>query len=67
MKDKLPLIILYFICLAGLVLIFIFFRAGSTLIITQVRIPRLLLAWITGYSLAVVGYSFQIMLNNPLA
>ncbi|MCF7859425.1 MAG: iron ABC transporter permease [Candidatus Cloacimonetes bacterium] len=33
----------------------------------QIRIPRLMLAFLVGFVLSGVGYSFQIMLNNPLA
>jgi iron complex transport system permease protein len=32
-----------------------------------VRLPRLMLAFLTGFVLAGVGHSFQVMLNNPLA
>ena len=36
-------------------------------IIYSVRLPRLMLAFLTGFVLAGVGHSFQVMLNNPLA
>jgi len=36
-------------------------------IIQSVRIPRLLLTFLTGFILAGVGQTFQVMLDNPLA
>ena len=37
------------------------------LIFWQLRLPRILLAWLAGGSLAVAGMAFQAMFRNPLA
>jgi len=39
----------------------------TTQILTQIRIPRVLLAFIVGAGLAICGLVFQAMFNNPLA
>ena len=64
MKIKLSGFILLFILLVGFYLL-----AGnpSLHILQQIRIPRLMLTFISGFILGGVGYSFQILLNNPLA
>ncbi len=46
-------------------------EAGKTdmasIIFWQIRVPRTLLAWLAGGSLAVAGMAFQAMFRNPLA
>ncbi len=63
-KIKLPLFILLF---SGLV--FIYFSIGKPTdnIILNIRLPRLLLTLLTGFVLGGVGFTFQVLLNNPLA
>lgn len=39
----------------------------SSFILTELRVPRTLLAFIVGGSLAIVGWVFQIIFRNPLA
>jgi iron complex transport system permease protein len=53
-----------FICL-----IYFYLRIGnpSEHIIIAVRLPRLMLTFLTGFVLAGVGYTYQMMLDNPLA
>jgi iron complex transport system permease protein len=54
--------------LFGVLVYFYFsFRIDSSYIALQVRLPRFLLAFLTGLVLAGIGHSYQIMLNNPLA
>ncbi|MBN2828735.1 MAG: iron ABC transporter permease [Candidatus Cloacimonetes bacterium] len=57
------------ILLAGIALAFLFltFDTSSSLIIFQVRLPRLLLGLLVGAILAGCGSIYQMMLNNPLA
>ncbi|MCD4796203.1 MAG: iron ABC transporter permease [Candidatus Cloacimonetes bacterium] len=52
---------------AFLIYFYLSFEAASLHIILSVRLPRLMLSFLTGFILAGVGYSFQVMLNNPLA
>jgi cobalamin transport system permease protein len=66
--KRTKLLILFFIILF-LGLIYFYFRIGNPgiHIIQSVRIPRLLLTFLTGFILAGVGHTFQVMLDNPLA
>ena len=41
--------------------------AGSTAIVTELRLPRILAASLVGAALAVAGGVFQSLLRNPLA
>ncbi|MCK4311759.1 MAG: iron ABC transporter permease [Candidatus Cloacimonetes bacterium] len=50
-----------------IIYIYINLNNPSSHIILSIRLPRLMLAFLCGFVLAGVGYSFQIMLNNPLA
>jgi len=50
-----------------MVYFYLFWEATSANIVTQIRLPRLLLTFLSGFVLGGVGYTFQIMLNNPLA
>jgi cobalamin transport system permease protein len=52
---------------AGLIILYLKLGYPSQHIINSVRFPRLMLAFLTGFILAGVGHTFQIMLNNPLA
>ncbi len=61
------LILLIFIFVIILVYFYLNFGTSSKHIILSVRLPRILLAFLTGFILSGVGFSFQIMLNNPLA
>lgn len=65
-KNKILPIILV-LSSAVLVYVYLTYQVGSSHIILQIRLPRLLLAFLVGFILSGVGYSFQIMLNNPLA
>ena len=55
--------------LIGVSIIIAYLTLGKpdTNIITQVRIPRLLLTLFTGTALAGIGSIYQLMLANPLA
>ena len=64
-KKFLILLILIFVII--LVYFYLNFGTSSKHIILSVRLPRILLAFLTGFILSGVGFSFQIMLNNPLA
>ncbi|MEA1898488.1 MAG: iron ABC transporter permease, partial [Bacteroidota bacterium] len=66
MKNKIVPILLFGLSLI-LIYLYLNFQVGSRHIILQVRLPRLMLAFLIGFVLSGVGYSFQIMLNNPLA
>ena len=57
------------ITIFSIVLIYLYldFQASSAHIIKSVRFPRLMLTFLTGFILAGVGFTFQVMLNNPLA
>jgi iron complex transport system permease protein len=63
---------IFFRVLIGIISIFVIYfyliyNTSSTHIILTVRLPRLMLSFLTGFILAGVGFTFQIMLNNPLA
>ena len=60
-------LILFFILFVLLLVIYLKLGNPTTNIIYSVRLPRLMLAFLTGFVLAGVGHSFQVMLNNPLA
>jgi len=64
-RKFLILLILIFVII--LIYFYLNFGTSSKHIILSVRLPRILLAFLTGFILAGVGFSFQIMLNNPLA
>ena len=64
-RKFLILLILIFVII--LVYLYLNFGTSSKHIILSVRLPRILLAFLTGFILSGVGFSFQIMLNNPLA
>lgn len=66
MSKKL-LAIVFPILLIALIYLYLTYGISSTNILFAIRIPRLLLALLSGFVLAGVGYSFQVMLNNPLA
>ncbi|MBW6516839.1 MAG: iron ABC transporter permease [Candidatus Cloacimonetes bacterium] len=68
MKSKIVIRGLIFGLLAvGIVYMYLTYRASSGYIVAQVRFPRLLLTFLTGFVLGGVGSVYQIMLNNPLA
>jgi iron complex transport system permease protein len=62
---------LFFLALSlisvAVIVIYLFWGAPGKHILLTIRLPRLLLACLTGMVLAGVGYVYQIMLNNPLA
>ncbi|MCK9557955.1 MAG: iron ABC transporter permease [Candidatus Cloacimonetes bacterium] len=62
-------IFLALVAIGAIVLTFIYLNWGNPggYIITQVRLPRLLLTVLTGMSLAAIGSVYQLMLGNPLA
>jgi len=51
----------------ALIYLYLNFQSPSTHIMMSVRFPRLMLTFLTGFILAGVGFTFQILLNNPLA
>ena len=51
----------------AIVLLYLFYGQPDANIITQVRIPRLILTLVTGMTLAGIGSVYQLMLANPLA
>ncbi len=59
--------ILFFLTGLAVIIAYLFLGKPNTNIITQVRIPRLLLTLFTGMSLAGIGSIYQLMLANPLA
>ncbi len=59
--------ILFLFLFAVLIYFYISFGTSSLRIVLAIRLPRLLLAFLTGLILAGVGFSFQVMLNNSLA
>ena len=65
--NKKFLILIILILLIVLIYFYLNFGTSSKHIILSVRLPRILLSFLTGFVLAGVGFSFQIMLNNPLA
>ncbi|MDP8204678.1 MAG: iron ABC transporter permease [Candidatus Tenebribacter mawsonii] len=66
MKNKfIPFLPLFFFTI--LIYLYLNYKVESLHIIMQIRLPRLMLAFLVGFVLSGVGYSFQIMLNNPLA
>ena len=66
MKNNYLLLLL--ICFIFLI-IFVYFQIDqpTSYINLHIRLPRLLLTLFTGIVLGCVGYSFQILMNNPLA
>ena len=65
--TKKILIPLFFIGFVGLIYLYVSFGVANYNILISIRLPRLLLAFLSGFILAGVGYAFQVMLNNPLA
>ncbi|HQP62852.1 MAG TPA: iron chelate uptake ABC transporter family permease subunit, partial [Candidatus Cloacimonas sp.] len=59
--------ILFFLTGLAVIIAYLFIGKPNTNIITQVRIPRLLLTLFTGMALAGIGSIYQLMLANPLA
>ncbi len=66
MKNRI-IPILLFVFSSILIYLYLNYQVESLHIILQIRLPRLMLAFLVGFVLSGVGYSFQIMLNNPLA
>jgi len=60
-------LLLFPLLFAGLIILYLKLGDPSSHIINSVRFPRLMLAFLTGFILAGVGHTFQVMLNNPLA
>ncbi len=78
MKAWLPVLMIAVVSVASLALLpwigpgniqveEIFSDGPAAMIFWQVRVPRLLLAWLCGGSLAVCGMAFQAIFRNPLA
>ncbi|MDP8267340.1 MAG: iron ABC transporter permease [Candidatus Tenebribacter davisii] len=67
MKNRKWIFILFGIFSILLVVFYLFINKPTTHILIAVRLPRIMLAFLVGFILSGVGYSFQIMLNNPLA
>lgn len=67
MNKQLGILLASISVLAGLIWLYLTYGAASGFIITQVRLPRLMLTILTGTVLAGTGYAYQVMLNNPLA
>ncbi len=66
MKNKLALLIWIAISF-GLIAFYLFSDSPGANIVSQVRLPRLLLTLFTGMALAGIGSIYQVMLANPLA
>ncbi|MBC8384586.1 MAG: iron ABC transporter permease [Candidatus Cloacimonetes bacterium] len=67
MKIK-ALVISSLVVFSGvLIYLYLFYQTSSLHIVYSVRVPRLLLTFLTGFVLAGVGFTFQVMLNNHLA
>ncbi len=66
-KHKVLFSICFLISALAIVATYLFFDAASLPIVTQVRLPRLLLAILAGAILGGGGCVFQAILNNPLA
>jgi iron complex transport system permease protein len=66
-KRALVNIILFTIIFVVMVLIYLRYDAASVHIIRAIRLPRLVLTFVCGFVLAGVGYTFQVLLDNPLA
>jgi len=67
MSKRWILSLIFILISAAVVVLYLTWRNPTDHIILTVRLPRLMLALLTGMILAGVGYVFQIMLNNPLA
>ena len=63
-KILIPIFAIGFI---GLIYLYISYGVANYNILLSIRLPRLLLAFLSGFILAGVGYAFQVMLDNPLA
>lgn len=66
-KARVLKTLLLIIITGVMVYLYLTFRAHSSFIVMQVRIPRLVLALLCGFILGGIGSVYQIMLNNPLA
>lgn len=64
MKNRLFLLILLF---SFIVFLYFSIHSPGLFINMQIRFPRFLLTILTGFVLGGVGFTFQILLNNPLA
>jgi len=58
---------LFLLLFAGLIFLYSTYGISSVNILWSLRFPRLLLTLLSGFVLAGVGFSFQVMLDNPLA
>ncbi len=65
--KKILILILWLLIGVGIIIAYLTLGKPDTNIITQVRIPRLLLTLFTGMALAGIGSIYQLMLANPLA
>ena len=66
MKNKI-LLGFWFVLSGGLIVLYLNLGYPDANIISQVRVPRLLLTLFTGMALAGIGSVYQTMLANPLA
>ncbi|MDD4309974.1 MAG: iron ABC transporter permease [Candidatus Cloacimonetes bacterium] len=66
MKSKIMFIVWLLISLA-IILLYLGIGAPDGNVVTQVRLPRMVLTILVGMSLAGIGSIYQIMLANPLA
>lgn len=66
MKQKLSFVLLVLFS-AALIYSYLSYGAPGSNIISQVRLPRLLLTLFAGMALAGIGSLYQVMLANPLA
>ncbi len=58
---------IFFIAGIAIIVLYLWFDTADTSAIVNFRLPRLLLAFLTGFVLSGVGSTYQAMLNNPLA
>ena len=65
--NKKILLLIFAVSFLGLIYLYLSYGISNHNILLSIRLPRLLLAFLSGFVLAGVGFSFQVMLNNPLA
>ncbi len=59
--------IAFFLFGIAIIVLYLWFDTADASAIINFRLPRLLLAFLTGFVLSGVGSAYQAMLNNPLA
>lgn len=67
MRNNLLKYSIFLIAAVGVILVYLFYDIANTQILLKIRLPRLMLAILTGGILGGVGSIYQLMLKNPLA